>query len=341
MALHFIVPGDPETLTGGYLYDKMIVAGLRRLGRDVLVHGLSGEYPKPASLADAEGVFRDLVDGAEIVVDGLAFGVMPALAARHGARLGLIALVHHPLALETGLNAEEAARFFESERAALAHARRIIVTSAMTARALDGYGVPATRISVVRPGTAGARLATGIGDGVLNLLSVASLTPRKGHADLFGALAPLRDMPWRLNCVGGDHYHPTHAEKLRSMVRRLNLHDKITFHGEARQTQLEFHYAQADLFVMPSHYEGYGMVLAEATARGLPIVATNAGAVEEEFPHAARVEVGDVAALSSLLRRVMNDASRRADLAAGSRDARCSLPDWASAARAFDQALRA
>lgn len=337
--MHFVVPGDPETLTGGYVYDKMIVRGLRRLGRDVLVHGLSGDYPKPASLSDAEALFRDLPDGASVVVDGLAFGVMPTLAARHGARLHLIALVHHPLALETGLGREEAASLQESERAALAHAAQVIVTSPATAHELAAYGVAAESITVVRPGTAPAALATGTKSDAPNMLTVASLTPRKGHADLFEALAPLLALPWQLSCVGGEGYAPAHAARLRSLVKKLNLGEKIIFEGEARQSRLEFHYASADIFVMPSHYEGYGMVLAEATARGLPIIATNAGAVPEEFPHAARVDVGDVAGLSDMLHRVLTDAAWRGSLAAKAREARQTLPDWADAARAFDAAL--
>jgi len=319
----------------------MIVQGLRARGRTVLVHGLCGGYPTPASQIGAERLFGDLPDGAQVVVDGLAFGVMPEIAQRHGGRLRLAALVHHPLALETGLDAHEAERLFESERAALAYVERVIVTSSTTARALAPYGVPTSRIAVVRPGTARAPLAVGAGDEMLHLLTVASLTPRKGHADLFNALAPLRSLPWRLSCVGGEGYNPAHARSLRTLLIDLDLQEKITFLGEANQTQLEKFYATADVFVMPSHYEGYGMVLGEATARGLPIIATNAGAVEDEFPHAARVDVGDVSALSDLLGRAVSDARWRADLAAGSRDARQLLPDWADAARAFDAALSA
>ena len=155
MRLSFLLPGDPATRTGGYGYDRAIVSGLRAAGWVVQLPPLPDGFPWPdaAARAATERVVSALPDGMLVVADGLAFGVLPELAQRHADRLRWVALVHHPLALETGLSEAQREVLADSERRALACARLVIVTSAATARALPAYGVPAARIRVVPPGT--------------------------------------------------------------------------------------------------------------------------------------------------------------------------------------------
>jgi glycosyltransferase involved in cell wall biosynthesis len=107
--------------------------------------------------------------------------------------------------------------------------------------------------------------------------------------------------------------------------------------GEQSEAGLQPFYDTADLFVLASHHEGYGMVLAEALARGLPIVATSAGAIADTVPIAAGILVppGDPAALAAALRHMLTEPGLRGDLAAGARAARARLPSWADAAQAF------
>ncbi|MGE0804477.1 MAG: glycosyltransferase family 4 protein [Burkholderiaceae bacterium] len=346
--IEFLVPGDPETLTGGYLYDRRIVDGLRAQGRDVRVHRLPDAFPAvdaSASRASA-AAFDALPDGCIAVVDGLAFGALPELAARHAARLRWVALVHHPLALETGLGPEQAQRLADSERRALASARRVIATSAATARLLAAdYAVPADRIDVVEPGTDAAPLARAgrlaPGERTLRLLCVATLTPRKGHRDLFEALAPLRGRDWRLHCIGSATRDAATAAALHARLRQLHLTDRVVLTGELSAARLAEHYRGADVFVLASLFEGYGMAFAEALAHGLPIVGTRAGAAAETVPRDAGLMVapGDVAALSAALARVLDDAVVRAGLADAARAHRARLPDWPASAAAFLQSL--
>ncbi len=346
--IDFVVPGDPATATGGYLYDRRIVAGLRELGRDVVVQRLLDGFPWPdaAALRAADALFTALPDGRTVVVDGLAFGALPDAAARHAARLRLVALVHHPLALETGLSASQAVQLADGERRALAHACRVITTSAATARLLAAdYGVAMARIDVVEPGTDAAPLARAgrllAGDDVLELLCVATLTPRKGHHWLFEALAPLRDRRWRLVCVGSAERDAATAAALRAQLRALQLGERVVLAGEAGAAQLAEHYRRADVFVLASAFEGYGMAFAEALAHGLPVVGMRGGAVAETVPVEAGLLVapGDVAGLSAALARVLDDAAERERLACGARAHRARLPGWRTSAAAFARAL--
>ncbi len=339
----FLVPGDPATATGGYIYDRRIADGLRALGWTVTPCSPGDGFPAPddATRAGAARAIAALPDGALVVADGLAFGVLPELARQHAQRLRWVALVHHPLALETGLDARLAQDLFQSERRALTAARRVVVTSAFTARSLAGYDVPADAITVVEPGTEPAALAAGSGDAALALICVASLTERKGHAVLLEALAGLSGWRWVLHCVGSLTREPATAAALQAAQQRHGLDGRVVWHGEQAGAGLEALYDRADVFVLASFHEGYGMALAEALARGLPIVSCRAGAIADTVPDDAGVLVppGDVAALRAALQRVMEAPDHRAALAAGARAARLRLPSWQTAAQRFAAAL--
>jgi len=346
-ALEFVLAGDPETRTGGYEYDRRIAAGLRTLGWDVRVHALPDRFPWPtaADLAVAARTFAALPDGAWVVVDGLAFGALPELAAQEARRLRLIALVHHPLATEGGLSPRQRQALQRSECAALAQARVVVVTSPATAAALRPYGIAPPRAVVVEPGTDAAPLSRGSaarGGGPAQLLCVATLTPRKGHDLLLRALATLRHLDWRLECVGSATRSPDTAAALAGSVATLGLEDRVRLRGELSPAALDAAWDAADLLVSPSHHEGYGMAVAEALARGLPVVATDVGAAASLVGDQAGLVVPaqDQPALVRALARVIGDAATRARLAAGAARVRQRLPGWAHACQRLAAALQ-
>jgi len=346
--LVFVVPGDLGSVTGGYGYDRQMIAGLREGGRAVEVVPLHTGFPWPdaAALAHAAQQLAAIRDGALVVVDGLAFGVLPGLAEQHAARLHWVALVHHPLALETGLTPPQGRALFDSERRALATARGVIVTSAATARELTRYGVAADRVHVVTPGTDAAPRAAGSGVYAarpgLSLLCVATLIPRKGHAVLIEALRGLQDRDWTLHCVGSSTRDAGTASALRSAIAKHGMDDRVRLHGEVPAGVLESMYGQADAVVLPSYFEGYGMALAEALAHGVPVVSTTAGAIPDTVPSNAGLLVppGDAAALRAALAALLDEPALRARLAAGARAARAVLPTWPQAVARFAAALQ-
>jgi glycosyltransferase involved in cell wall biosynthesis len=334
---HFIVPGPLDQRTGGYIYDRRIVEGLRAAGWTVAVHELAGAFPKVdaaarrAALHTIEAMPRSAVP----VIDGLALPAFAALAAR--LPQPWVALVHHPLALETGLMPAEAQAFADLERRLLAGAARVIATSPGTRRDLAAYDLDAGRIGVVCPGTDPAPLARGSTGPGLELLCVASLTPRKGHLILLEALAELRALDWRLVCVGSAERDSACALKIARALDRFGLRERARLVGERGEAELGPYYAGADLFVLASYHEGYGMALAEALARGLLVVATRAGAIPETVPDGTGLLVapGDPGDLAAALHRVMTEPELRAELMAGARAARRRLPGWDDAAGTF------
>jgi glycosyltransferase involved in cell wall biosynthesis len=315
------------------------MAGLGDLGWRVAHRGLDATFPRPTpqALGQARSVLEDCPDGATVVVDGLAYGAMPGLARAEGGRLRLVALVHHPLAEEVGLPAAEAEALRRSEARALAEARVVVATSRATAGLLAGYDVAERRLRVVEPGTDPAPAAAGARGGPPRLLCVGALVPRKGHDLLLRALARVADLPWHLDCVGDPDRDPGWSSGLVRLRDTLGLAGRVAFAGALPDREVERAYAAADLFVLATRFEGYGMVLGEALAHGLPVLATRTGAAGQTVPPAAGVlvEPGDADAFAAALRALLGDEGRRWRLAAGSRAAARRLPTWPEAAAAF------
>ncbi|MEX2629282.1 MAG: glycosyltransferase family 4 protein [Tistlia sp.] len=342
--LAFAVPGRLETLTGGFLYDRRILEGLRARGRAIEVLELPEGFPLagPELLAEAAARLDALPDGCPLVVDGLAAGVMPEAMARLGRRLPLHILVHHPLAAETGLTPAQAQALRDSERRSLAEAQVVVTTSRATAEGLRrDYAVPAARLRVVPPGTERASLATGSAAGAPpHLLSVGALIPRKGQDLLVEALGRLAALPWRLTLAGAAR-DAAFAARLRARIAALGLAGRIRLPGEVEAAELAPLYDSADLFVLPSRLEGYGMAIAEALARGLPVVCGDSAAIVGELPPGslASLATADPDALAGTLEALLAEPQRRRALAAAARRARELLPSWDEATLAFERAL--
>jgi glycosyltransferase involved in cell wall biosynthesis len=342
----FAVPGNLATPTGGYVYDRRMIAELQQLGWQVDVVDLGEGYPwlSADKRKDGEARLLALPEDRTVVVDGLALGVLPDAARRMRANYRLIALVHHPLALESGLSAKQVEILRASEREALAAAHHVVVTSRATAKTLAAdYGVAADKITIACPGSDPAPAAQGSSDGVVRLLSVGAVVPRKGFDVLIAALATLADLPWRLTIAGDRRRDPDAATRLDADIARFKLASRVDVPGAVSSERLAELYGSADLFVLASRYEGYGMAYAEAVAHGLPVIGTKAGAITDTVPADAGVLVDpdDVGALALALRRLIENRDERHRLAASARAAARQLPTWQDAAQKFSAALEA
>lgn len=340
--LTILVPGDPDQLTGGYVYNQRIAAALRKAGRIVTVQGLAGQFPEAddEAVRAADEALSVLPEGSQVVMDGLALGGLPDLVSRHAQRLRILALVHHPLADETGLKPDQAHRLKAAETRALACVDGVITTSGFTARRLADFEVEAGCINVVEPGTAVAPVAVGSG-AEPRLLCVASLIPRKGQDLLLHALSRLRGLSWHCDLVGSAGRDPAFAAIVRDLVRQLDLEGRVVLRGEQNAQQLGSFYHHADLFVLPSFYEGFGMVVTEALARGLPVVTTTGGALQYTLPERTGIKVapGDVDALTDALRRVLCNPGDLQELRSGAQAARLELRSWDQAGAEFGAAV--
>jgi glycosyltransferase involved in cell wall biosynthesis len=342
--LAFAIPGDLAALTGGYGYDRRIIEELRRRDWTVDLAGLGEGFPWPdeSQRTAATAQLVALPDSSPIVVDGLAFGVLPEAARALVARRAVVALVHHPLALEGGLTEAQAARLADSERAALAEATRVIATSRTTAELLRrDFAVPAEKLDVVVPGTDRRPFVAGSDGSVVQLLSVAAIGTRKGFETLVEALAPLAGLSWHLTIVGDRRRDPAAVARLDAAIAGHGLQQRISCVGTVPPERLAVLQQGADLFVLASAYEGYGMAYAEALACGLPVVGTTGGAIPEVVPPSAGrlVSPGDVAALTQALRAMICDEAFRQRLAAGAREAARALPSWEQSGARFAEIL--
>lgn len=332
----FAIPGDLKSTTGGYAYDRRVIDLLPDFGVHVSVMTLPDAFPNPsaADLAETGRLLKTKPHDAVLMVDGLAFGaftddILDTLEGR------VVALVHHPLFLETGLPHSRKVEIKASEENALQNASHIVVTSRVTKRILiDTMGLPADKVTIAEPGTDPARRATGTG-APLQILSVGAVLPRKGYHLLVEALAPLEHIDWRLTIAGALDRHPDAVATLQKAVQANGLEDRVTIAGKVVPATLERYYESADLFVSASLFEGYGMVLAEAMARGLPMVIAAGGAAAETAGEAAalHVEAGNVMALTTAIERALTDKKLRDRLADAAWEAGRTLPTWHETAR--------
>jgi glycosyltransferase involved in cell wall biosynthesis len=343
--LWFAIPGDIETRTGGTIYDKKVMAELRAAGWEVGHLRWPASFPFP-SVADAAVVAASLAacpDGALVLIDGLAFGVLPELAAAEARRLRLVALVHHPLALESGLAPDIAERLTISEQRALTHVRAVVVTSEITAATLErDYGVNRSEITVATPGIDRPDpLPPRPSNTVPHLLAVGTVSPRKGYDILIDGLARIADLDWHCAVAGSLKRAPETVAEIRQQIARHALTDRVALIGEVPDpTPL---YEKADIFVLPSRYEGYGMAIAEALAHGIPVVATRVGAIPEVVPEDAGilVPVDDPEALAESLRRLIAYPAVRREFTDKAVLAASRFARWRDTADRIASALRA
>jgi glycosyltransferase involved in cell wall biosynthesis len=351
LAPTFVLPGDVDDMTvpsGGNTYDRRTCQSLAAMGWPVHEVAVPGMWPRPDAGARAwlASVLAELPDDAVVVLDGLVACGAPDVVVPQARRLRIAVLVHLPLADETGLAAETAAQLDILERHTLQAASAVVATSTSAARRIaEHHGLAADRIHAVPPGTDPAPLARGT-DGRSRLVCVAAVTPRKGLDLLVEALADLADLSWSCECVGPLRRDPAYAERLRDLIERRGLGGRVTLVGPRTGEDLARHYTAADLAILPSRAETYGMVVTEALARGIPVLATTVGGVPDAVgcsPDGSvpgiLVSPDSARALIDALRRWSTDADLRRRLRLSARLRRGTLPGWDVTARRWADLL--
>lgn len=350
-AMHFVMPGgvdDPTMPSGGNVYDARVSLDLPGFGWQVHKHAIAGSWPQPEAPARAElaRTLADLADDTVVLLDGIVACAVPEIVIPEAERLRLVVLVHLPLGDETGLTPALAADLDARERRTLRSVPAVVATSEWAARRLVAHhGLAPDRVHVAAPGADIAPLASGT-DGVSRLLCVASVTPRKGQHRLVEALAAVTDLPWTCVLVGGLDHDPEYVARLRALIDQHGLGDRLQLAGPKSGAALDASYASADLMVLTSYAETYGMAVTEALARGIPVLATDVGGLPEAVGRAPDggvpgllVPPENPAALAAELRGWFGEADVRRRLKAAARARRASLGGWAATARSLSGVL--
>jgi glycosyltransferase involved in cell wall biosynthesis len=339
-AVHVVVPDgidDPARPSGGNAYDRNLCRGLRSIGFSVHEHAVPGGWPQPdaASFAALTDVVRRIPDDAVVLLDGLIASTAPEVLVPRARRLRLVVLVHMPLGHRPARDGADDARM--RERAVLSVAAAVVTTSAWTRRRLlELYPLSADRVHVAEPAVDAADFVPGTAAGGA-LLCVAAVTFDKGHDVLLDALAATTDLSWRCVCVGSLDRDPAFAQGLRRRSVDRGLGDRVCFPGPRTGADLDRSYAAADVMVLASRAETYGMVVTEALVRGLPVIAAEVGGLPEALGHGADgtrpgllVPPDDAVALAAALRAWLGDAELRGRLRRAARERRGSLSGWST-----------
>jgi glycosyltransferase involved in cell wall biosynthesis len=343
---HLVVPDgidDPLRPSGGNTYDRHLRRELGAQGWSADERAVAGFWDRPdrTSFAALEATLRQIPDDAVVLLDGLIASTAPEVLVAQASRLRLVVLVHMPLGHRPS---DDDAR--ARERAALAAATAIVTTSAWTRRLLlDLYDLPPQRVGVARPGVEAAAQAPGTEAGEA-LICVGAVSFDKGHDILLEALESIAALSWHCTCVGRLDRDPAFVEGIRRRPPAGGASERVSFPGPRSEAGLDRDYASADLLVSASRAETYGMVVTEALARGLPVVATEVGGLAEALGEDAAgrrpgllIAPEDPAALADALRAWLGDAALRARLRRAARERRRSLPAWSTTAAAVAEVL--
>jgi glycosyltransferase involved in cell wall biosynthesis len=349
MRILFVIPGDIDLPTGGYRYDRHIILEWRKSRQEVDLISLEGNYPFPTDEEKANALKAiEHFPPAEIaVVDGLLGGASPEFLKKLADKMPVVSLLHHPLCLENGLSEQVAKELKESEKSGLAWVKAVITTSETTSQTVkDLFKFAPERIHAVLPGVdRPANRAANTPDNDSNtvkLICVASVIPRKSHRTLLEALAELRNLDWVLNCYGSTQFDEALFLNLKEFIEKNSLTDKVAFHGAVEDKTIEEAYASSDIFVLPSQYEGYGMVYAEAIVRGLPVIGTTGGAIAKTVPPSCGIliEPENTRQLKQALEKLITDKSLRLEYKENTIRAEPEFPTWQTAAQQFAKRLK-
>ena len=334
--VHVVVPegiDDPTRPSGGNTYDRRVCQALASAGWSVRVREVAGAWPCAGETGRRalDGTLRAVPDGAPVLVDGLVASTVPEVIGPASSRLRVVVLMHMPVGLRADHQSALAA---ESE--VLRSVSSVVTTSTWSRRwLLASYALDPARVHVAHPGVDAAPPATGSRNGGA-LLCVGAVTPGKGQDLLLTALTRVAGLSWRCTCVGALSLAPDFVARLRRRAHQAGLDERFLLAGPRTGPALAAAYAEADVLVLASRAETYGMVVTEALARALPVIATEVGGVPEALGTADAgrrpgllTPAGDATALTKTLRLWLSDPDLRGALRQAALERRAALADWA------------
>jgi glycosyltransferase involved in cell wall biosynthesis len=312
MNVHFLIPGDYQTLTGGNIYNRNIIKGLKDRGYEIILNELEDDFPFPneKTLARCRAVLNNIPQGEPIVIDSLALGsLLPVLMDFYG-KYPIISLIHIPFAFNEDIAATQRDILAQQEKNVLTMSSAIVVTSNYTAKIISGWLKFPPSIYVVPPGVEFERRKFYWPPYPQRLICVSNYMPNKGQYILLKALTSLKKLNWKLTCYGNKNFNPRYVDSLLSVVDKYGLGDRVLINNSVSGKELENAYLDSDICVLPSYFETYGMVLSEALAHGIPVIASTGGGIRDTVPISMGLffKPGDISELQSVIRSILTDS---------------------------------
>ncbi len=341
MKIGLIIYGRLQTLSGGYLYDRQLVAHLEAAGDEVeiislpwegygrhLLHNVWFALHAQLQMADFDLLLQDELNHPSL------FWLNQRL--RREVDYPIISIVHH-------LRSSEARPRWQNwfyrlvERRYLASVDGFVFNSQTTRQVVQALVGDSQPHVVALP--AGDRFQASLTPqqiearaqqpGPLRLLFVGNLIERKGLHVLLDAVAQLSRSDWRLEVVGETAVSPTYTRRIQQTITRHNLADNVTLHGPLNDDALSQQMAQSHLLVVPSSYEGFGIVYLEGMGFGLPAIAGRRGAAHEIITEGVNgFLVDEAATLRHHLHTLHHSRARLAQMSRAAQTRFAAHPTW-------------
>jgi len=344
MTIHFLIPGDINTLTGGYVYDKNIIEGLIKSGYTVNVHQLSNDFPFPSeeNLKKCEAIYKSIPNGNPVFIDSLAFGPIHNILLMYQNKNPVIAIIHLPLTKNPNFSRAEREQFFLPEQNALKLANKIVAVSEFTKQIIIDYGIETSKIEVITPGVFKMPKKQSYPDNPEKILCVGSYLPGKGQLLLVRALAKLKHLCWTLNMFGIQNFDLPYVQKIQTEIIAEHLDERIFINPPISGDKLTKAYLNADLFILPSFFENFSMALNDALNYGIPVITTDGGGIPLSVPKNMGIIIpkGNETDLKQTIENVLTDSLLYKNLCNAASDYYKSANTWENSINLFQSLLK-
>jgi glycosyltransferase involved in cell wall biosynthesis len=343
--LHFLCPGDINSLTGSHIFTKRFAEGLKKNGHQITIHQLSNDFPFPSdkSLQTVQTILSLIPESDTIIFDNLISSSISALLKECAHRNHLICLFHLPLSIYPGFSVYQREMLAFSESESLGFIHHILAVGPFVEKFLLQQGIDKKKIILTFPGVEDCPQKKIYQPKPYRLLSVANLIRSKGHVTLVKALSALNNINWILDCYGDLDLDRQYLADLQALIRRNNLQNKIFIHGTISGKALSDAYLSADLFIHPSEFETYGIALTEALAHGIPVIASTGGGTLSTVPASMGkfFKPDDVYGLETILEVVFENTEIYKKLCNEASRYKSQAITWQKSADDFELAMQA
>ena len=379
MKIGLIIYGSLDTISGGYLYDRKLVEYLCAQGDSVeiislpwtrygrhLTHNLSSQLLTQLQNADFDILLQDELNHASLFwLNKQLHGKVP---------YPIISIVHH-LRISENHQALHKYFYYQIEKAYLQSVDGFIFNSQTTQQVVEniinngcgrspdqaagrhgedaGHSKSSTKPHAIAY-PAGDRFQQTISPTEikarankrepLQILFVGNLIARKGLHTLLDALAILPKSDWQLHIVGNTKVDINYKRHIERQIETAVLQQNITFHHTLTDDELAQQMAQSHILVMPSQYEGFGIVYLEGMGFGLPAIGSTNGAAWEmirDGENGFLVDVGNTAILAQKIQQLQQNREQLTQMSLNARQTFQAWPSWKDTTKAIREFLYA